>query len=84
VFNPRRASRAPQLLPDEFARPCSSPKRVFFSLGELGERPGAVRRAGHPHVFFVRAQRPGRVSFGDFSLHEQRKVTCRGSTTHKF
>ena len=25
----------------------------------------------------------GVLSFGDFSLHEQRKVTCRGSATHK-
>jgi hypothetical protein len=26
----------------------------------------------------------GVLSFGDFSLDKQRKVTCRGSTTHKF
>jgi hypothetical protein len=27
---------------------------------------------------------PGRISFGDFSLSIQRKVTCRGSATHKY
>jgi hypothetical protein len=52
--------------------------------GELGERPAEARRAGYRERCMRAAKRPGRVSFGSFSLHEQRKGTCRGSATHKY
>ncbi len=57
--------------------PCLSPSRVV-----CGWRVGARAEAGEKRRRFSR--HPGCVSFGYFSLHKQRKVTCRGSATHKY
>ena len=45
--------------------------------------PGELRSAGSGEKRRKGSRHPGRLSFGDFSLATQRKVTCRGSATRK-
>jgi hypothetical protein len=76
-FQPRRRRRASQPVPGVFARPVFEPEaRSLRPASWSSARWGEERRK------FSRA--PGCVSFGYFSLHKQRKVTCRGSATHKY
>jgi len=70
-------ARASQPVPESSRAPCSSPRRVVRAR-RVGVRAGTgEKRRGY-------SRHPGCVSFGYFSLHKQRKVTCRGSATHKY
>src|SRR5437016_10306146 len=74
---PRRASRAPQPTPRNFARRCSSPSARFYPLraGEFGSRSGLARSAGHRSLVFSERRRDrGRLFFGYFLLAKQKKV----------
>jgi len=76
----RRVRRAPDRARVRRSRRGSP---VDFRAAERARHVGAPRvRTGHRPVCGRRSDR-GVLSFGSFSLHEQRKGTCRGSATHK-
>src|SRR3990170_3131931 len=78
--------------------PSAAPRRARpgypgAEVSRQGRRECRVRsaRAPKPEERRVRLRHPlpagrqgGGLSFGDFSLAAQRKVTCRGSATHKY
>jgi hypothetical protein len=55
-------------------------ERVSCAATGMSRRMTVRQRRGAQDKRAIR----GVLSFGDFSLHEQRKVTCPGSTTQKF
>jgi len=55
---------------------------LHFCARRVRRAPGCSEARREPRGVYA-AKRPGRISFGDFSLSVQRKVTCRGSATHK-
>ena len=74
--SPRSARRVPQVHRELLSETVFEPEaRSLCPASWSSARWGEERRK------FSRA--PGCVSFGYFSLHKQRKVTCRGSATHK-
>jgi hypothetical protein len=79
---PVGASRAPQSRPGVFASLWSSPRRVVCAR-RVRFAPGRARSAGDRAVCARRSDRGG-LFFGDFLLAGQKKVTCRGSATHKY
>jgi len=68
----RRASQPASGVSRDF---WSSPRRVFCAR-RVRRAPRRARSAGSSRRL------RGVISFGDFSLDKQRKVTCRGSATH--
>ena len=83
-FNPRRASRAPQPTPGAFARPCRARAALSLRRRRVGLAPGVGEERRGPRALLARRSDRGAFLFGDFLLGKQEKVTCRGSTTHKF
>ncbi len=79
---PRSARRVPQLHRGHSSEPLSESSRVLGGR-RVGERPVGRGTEGTASLCEA-ACAPGRISFGDFSLSVQRKVTCRGSATHKY
>jgi len=75
--SPRSARRVPQPAREFPSEPLFESSRVLCGR-RVGERPRGRGTQGRG-----RALR-GVFSFGDFSLDKQRKVTCRGSATHKY
>jgi len=58
--------------------PSDRARGALFSARRVRRAPIPARRAGGSRRL------RGVFSFGDFSLDKQRKVTCRGSATHKY
>src|SRR3990167_6565591 len=73
---PRSARRVPQLHREHSSEPVFEPEARCVRPASW-RAPGGARNGG-----MGRALR-GVLSFGSFSLHEQRKGTCRGLATHK-
>ena len=82
VQPPVGASRAPNEA-GSLREPFDRVRGAFLSARRVGRVPGRSEARRGPRGACA-AKRPGRVSFGDFSLRVQRKVTCRGSATHKY
>ena len=80
-FKPRSARRVPQPHREYSSEPVFEPEARFMRPASW-RVPGGARNAGD-RAQARRALR-GVLSFGSFSLHEQRKGTCRGSATHKY
>ena len=77
--NPRSARRVPQPHRELLSEPVFEPEARSVRPASW-RAPGGARNGGNRRS--RRALR-GVLSFGSFSLHEQRKGTCRGSATHK-
>src|SRR6266566_507876 len=67
-LNPRRASRAPERKPGAVREPCLNPSGVVQPPASWRASRFLRRRAGDRSRFLRAAQRPGRFSFGYFSL----------------
>jgi len=81
--DPVGASRALKPKPGGFRETVESPSGVVCRR-RVGLAPGEARRAGNrERIICERRSDRGVLSFGDFSLDEQRKATCPGSTTQK-
>jgi len=81
VFSgPRSARRVPPPHREQSSEPVFEPEARILRPASW-RAPGGARNGGHRRS--RRALR-GVISFGDFSLDKQRKVTCRGSATHKY
>jgi hypothetical protein len=80
------SSQAAYCAADELASARSGEGEAEFSRksGGLPRRRTGAPRIGAPRARRKLSRAPGRVSFGYFSLHKQRKVTSRGSATHKY
>jgi len=79
---PVGASRAPSQAGSRRETPDRA-RGALYSARRVRRAPGRSEARRGPRAVCA-AKRPGRISFGDFSLSVQRKVTCRGSATHKY
>ena len=80
--NPRRSEPSSGVPPRAVARLLFEPEARFLSARRVRRALGGASSAGYRTMCVRRSDRGG-LSFGDFSLAVQRKVTCRGSATHK-
>ena len=80
--HPRLSEPSTAAPPRGVARLLFEPEARFISARRVRRALGGARSAGDRALCARRSDRGG-LSFGDFSLAAQRKVTCRGSATHK-
>ncbi len=88
LFNTQKAQAEKSVFESRSRRRASQPESgeasLVFEPEARCSAPGELRRAPIPaRSAGSRRRLRGVLSFGSFSLHEQRKGTCRGSATHK-
>jgi len=83
LFNPPSSQPSTAANTEGIRETMFEPERAVFARRRVRLALGVGEERREPLVGFERRSDRGGLSSGDSSLAEQRRVTCRGSTTHK-